>query len=415
MNRIIRYISTVKSRPSAGLRAAGSIMAVCVAGFVALTLWGCQRKELQVQEYMAVVSIDNGVGTKGMLPDDENTPQINDIAIFAFREDDLVGYLYESGLAQSRKTVFPMTLIRGGDIEFYVIANSAPGFFKVVSGNAQGDNNVGTVLSKTSTANPPSYKKSDIKGFRVEINNREIEGYWYAPMANLATKENGSENRTFNVSSGTGYTRIPVEVSRAVSKVKMCFVRPSKVQGLQINDEYYKIKNIDLYQKVNQTKLSDGQPEEAYYGQNHQRYNIYNIETNPTGNGSIDENGNTNGTISKVFEYDANGDVPSEYYNSEVAEMRELFQAFGQLYAFPDMYGGNNTSGNEPSQDSDKVSYVEVSYQEGNVNRDRKIYLPTFERNTQVNIWCVLKSSGFDILYTVSDWDEMEIEVPGFK
>lgn len=415
MNRIIRYISTVKSRPSAGLRAAGSIMAVCVAGFVALTLWGCQRKELQVQEYMAVVSIDNGVvGTKGMLPDDENTPQIDDIAIFAFSRDSLVGYLYESGLAQSRKTVFPMTLIRGGDIEFYVIANSATGFFKVVSGDDPGDD-VGTVLSRTSTANPPSYTKDDIQSFRVEIGNRDLGEFWYAPMANLATKENGSENRTFNVSSGTGYTKIPVEVSRAVSKVKMCFVRPSKVDSFTISDQHYKIKNIDLFQKVNQTKLSDGQPVKAYYGQNYQKFNIYNPETNPTGNGSIDENGNDEGTISKVFVYDANGDVPSEYYNSEVAEMRELFQAFGQSYAFPDMYGGNNTSGNEPSQDSDKVSYVQVSYLEGNNEHERKIFLPTFERNTQVNIWCVLSSSGFDILYTVSDWDEMEIEVPGFK
>lgn len=379
MNRIIRYISTVKSRPSAGLRAAGSIMAVCVAGFVALTLWGCQRKELQVQEYMAVVSIDNGVGTKGMLPDDENTPQINDIAIFAFsEEDDLVGYLYESELAQSRKTVFPMTLIRGGNIEFYVIANSAPGFFKVVSGDDSRDD-VGTVLSRTSTANPPSYTKDDIQSFRVEIGNRDFGKFWYAPMANLATKENGSENRTFNVSSGTGYTKIPVEVSRAVSKVEV-YLQDNDSENWSFNNC---IQELNLESRgVYPTNMLDVEIQQG---------------------------------IELKFECTQKGQYNYDPYGDNT-QYREIdYTKIWEYYIFPNTSGGN-LAGNLIDGNEDACTILEIKYIYNGKNQNKKVYLPPCSRNECIRVWCNLgNDEDLSFTYTVSNWVFMEIDVPSFN
>lgn len=405
MNRIIRYISTVKSRPSAGLRAAGSIMAVCVAGFVALTLWGCQRKELQVQEYMAVVSIIDGSSTKS-IPED-SAPQINDIAIFAFSGDTLVGYIYESDLAGSGKTIFPMTLTKGGIIDFYVVANSEPGFFKVVDQN-------GTEVrwSSSSTVNPPAgvtpeyLEKCTVK---FSENTPSESDIWYAPMSNLPVSSNG--NRRFNV-DGEGLTSISIDLTRAVSKVKIWFRAKNNLNPINPSEPsrgryYYRIDNISLTMPVADSPLFVEKYSNIISGDPKKESDIFS-----------QENFQMN---FPVYSEGAGGFYYDEPYFIKIAE----------YYVLPNSIGGDQVGDLFNNGDSSKSTKLDVkwSYIEANnpggvdwnwtdqYSKTKTIFLPSAPRNYVINVWCDFTDDvDRSFTYTVVDWDEtITVDVPDFE
>lgn len=447
MNRIIRYISTVKSRPSAGLRAAGSIMAVCVAGFVALTLWGCQRKELQVQEYMAVVSIIDGSSTKNIPKD--SVPQINDIAIFAFSGDVLVGYIYESDLAGSGKTIFPMTLTKGGIIDFYVVANSEPGFFKVVDQNDDVVN-----WSGTSTVNPPTVTPDYLEACKVKLEDRTASGPWYAPMTNLPGA--GGGNRTFDVD---GMTRIPIDLTRAVSKVEVWFrTRGDMVPEDQTtvtddwirdnnpsSDEYRPPSSFSLYYSIDDLSLKIPVESAGIYEEvvDHtvDNNNVWQ-ENEP---GPFDYIRSNSGQIFPPYETDP---LPSNFYSDE------YFVHIWTCYIFPNTFGGNMAGESLDWEDKSTLLSVEYSqWQQNGVYEEsgrefiesgdgyfkfkfnwkwestgdpiqqeltqkvKQIYLPPIERNTSVRVWCPLgDDTDRSFTYTVVDWDEtVTVNVPDFN
>lgn len=454
MNRIIRYISTVKSRPSAGLRAAGSIMAVCVAGFVALTLWGCQRKELQVQEYMAVVSIIDGSSTKSIPEDsipEDSDPQINDIAIFAFSGDVLVGYIYESDLAGSGKTIFPMTLTKGGIIDFYVVANSEPGFFKVV------DQKDGVVnWSGTSTVNPPTNVTPDyLEACKVKLGDRTASGPWYAPMTNLPGA--GGGNRTFDVD---GMTRIPIDLTRAVSKVEVWFrTRGDMVPEDQTTEtdwipdenpssDNYRPASLFLYYSIDTLSLKIPVESAGIYEEmvDHTADNNNSWQENERG--PFDYIHSYNGQMFPQYEPDQ---LPSNFYSDK------YFVHIWTCYIFPNTFGGN-MAGESPDQE-DKSTLLSVKYsqwqhngvyqlskrekigtqwwpderynfrfywewertgdpiQQEQTKKVKQIYLPPIERNTSVRVWCPLgDDTDRSFTYTVVDWDEtVTVNVPDFN
>ena len=456
MNRIIRYISTVKSRPSAGLRAAGSIMAVCVAGFVALTLWGCQRKELQVQEYMAVVSIVDGSSTKSIRIPEDSDPQINDIAIFAFSEGVLVGYIYESDLAGSGKTIFPMTLTKGGIIDFYVVANSEPGFFKVVD-----DSGTEVDWSGFSTVNPPASVTPDyLEACKVTLGDRNVTGPWYAPMTNLPGA--GGGNRTFDVD---GMTRIPIDLTRAVSKVEVWFrtlgdtePEDQTTETEWINNDnpssedyppekptlsiYYSIDKLSLKIPVDSVGIYEEVVDHAAEG------NMW--EENELGPFNyINSNG---GDMFPPYKKDQ---IPQNFYSDE------YFVHIWTCYIFPNTFGGNMAG--ESSDEDGKSTLLSVDYsqweqsgvyreskkevfdheynifsghqyrvrfywewgrtddeppvQQEQTKVEKQIYLPPIERNTSVRVWCPLgDDTDRSFTYTVVDWDEtVTVNVPDFN
>lgn len=406
MNRIIRYISTVKSRPSAGLRAAGSIMAVCVAGFVALTLWGCQRKELQVQEYMAVVSIIDGSSTKS-IPED-SAPQINDIAIFAFSGDVLVGYIYESDLAGSGKTIFPMTLTKGGIIDFYVVANSEPGFFKVVdSCGITVDWTVTSTVDSPEGVTPEYLESCKVKFSENTLSENDT---WYAPMSNLPVTSNG--NRSFNV-DGEGLTSISIDLTRAVSKVKIWFraknnlnqYNPSRPED---GSYYYRIDKISLTMPIADSPLFV----EEY--------------------GSISEKPKIESEtfLETIFQenFPEYLDGAGDFYYDE-----PYFKKIAEYYVLPNSIGGDQTGDLFNDGDENKstklgvnYSYIEAyssgwfnqTWNWGNpTNHNKTIFLPSAPRNYVINVWCDFTDDvDRSFTYTVVDWDEtITVDVPDFE
>lgn len=433
-------------RPAAGRRLPACALVLCIASFLLST--SCQRKEILMPEYNAVVTILDGSSTRA-IPEDSD-PQINDIAIFAFSGQDLVGYIYESGLAASGKTIFPMTLTKGGSIDFYVIANSEPGFFKVV------DQNDGVVnWSGTSTVNPPTNVTPDyLEACKVKLGDRNASdsGPWYAPMTNLPGA--GGGNRTFDVD---GMTRIPIELTRAVSKVEVWFrtrgdqtkepestvsrdfSRPQNNPQSQApkpvdTRRYYSIEGMSLSipVKASGLVLEDivyyAAPDGPFVVENTERYYY----------------GNTFGTGFPDYDPD---ELPDNFYSED------YFYRIWEYYIFPNLYGGN-TAGESTGSDTENCTSIVVDYafwqEEGQYVYNDKwessgwgwnttyiyyydweskfvkdeysigtktIYLPPVERNTCINVWCALNDdTDRSFTYTVSDWDEtVTVNVPDFN
>ena len=367
---------------------------------VGLMLGSCQRdKNLQEnEECTAVVHIETGSPeTKAV-----NDSEINSIAIFAFAGDALIGYVYETGLTDSGKNNFPITLTQAGAIDFFVIANPDPGFYCIVDGN-----NDGMDLSGTGTINPPEgITPAYLQLCRVKINNSQTDD-GYIPMTNMPLRAGSSENRRFNITPGqTGSQYINILVTRTVSKVKMLFIR---------NDDYpdnqYRIKKITLKEKIQLAHLLDGNPVASNYQEQPVESIIY--------------LNNDGATINREFHINDDGSVPAALYINE-----ELYQSFGEYYLFPNIFGGNNNTGLPVSNQNDPDFYnatiISVTYEKRTdsgyypqyetVNND--IYIRAFSRNTCITMWCVMGADGIDrtFTYTVADWDEtVNIEVPGFN
>lgn len=436
-------------RPAAGRRLPACALVLCIASFLLST--SCQRKEILMPEYNAVVTILDGSSTRA-IPEDSD-PQINDIAIFAFSGNDLVGYIYESGLAASGKTIFPMTLTKGGAIDFYVIANSEPGFFKVV------DQNDGVVnWSGTSTVNPPTnVTPADLEAYKVKLgDDRTAADRWYAPMTNLPGA--GGGNRTFDVD---GMTRIPIELTRAVSKVEVWFrtlgdtepedqtTETGWIDENPSSDSYRpNTSSFSLYYSIDKLSLkipvaSVGMYEEVV---DHTADNADPWQENAQG--PFDYIHNNNGRIFTPYEKDP---LPSNFYSDE------YFVHIWTCYIFPNTFGGNMAGESPDPEDKSTLLSVEYSqwqqngaYQESgreiigtqgwldkqykfrfywewertddpipqeSTKTVKQIYLPPIERNTSVRVWCPLgDDTDRSFTYTVVDWDEtVTVNVPDFN
>lgn len=435
-------------RPASGRTLSACALVLCIALLAA----SCQRKEILMPEYNAVVTILDGSSTRTILEDID--PQINDIAIFAFSGQELVGYIYESGLAASGKTIFPMTLTKGGSIDFYVIANSEPGFFKVV---AQNGNDVN--WSGTSTVNPPTDVTPEyLETCRITLQDRNAAGRWYVPMTNLPGSS--GENMTFDVD---GMTRIPIELTRAVSKVEVWFrtlgdtvpedqttetdwIGADNPPSDQYRPEtsplsvYYSIDNLSLKIPVESVGIY-----EEVVDHTADNNNLWQ-ENKP---GPFDYIHSNNGQMFPSYEKDP---LPSNFYSDE------YFVHIWTCYIFPNTFGGNMAGESPDREDKSTLLSVEYSqWQQGGVyqesgreiidrrwnNRrqeyrfkfnwewertgdpkqqeltktEKQIYLPPIERNTSVRVWCPLgDDTDRSFTYTVVDWDEtVTVNVPDFN
>lgn len=429
-----KLLHTVR-RPATGRTLSACALVLCIA-----LLASCQRKEILMPEYNAVVTILDGSSTR-TIPGDR---QINDIAIFAFSEQELVGYIYESGLAASGKTIFPMTLTKGGAIDFYVIANSEPGFFKVVY-----DSGVEVNWSSFSTVNPPAdVAPDDLEACKVTLGDRNAAGPWYAPMTNLPGA--GGGNRTFDVD---GMTRIPIELTRAVSKVEVWFrtlgdvIRDDPENGdvkmttsknpptIQLSS-YYCIDGIKFSMPVKSAGIYSEVPsssDQDYDSNNPEEKNIhesFNYETAGKPNGF------------QLYDPD---DIPDNFYSEN------YFYKIWTYYIFPNMFGGNG-AGVVPDGDQEDLQFstkLTVAYshkqKDGEYKylreewwgwdklyywsweikppkyieevKEKDIYLPACERNQAIRVWCALNDEiDRSFTYTVVDWDEtVTVNVPDFN
>lgn len=369
---------------------------VAVATTAMLLLSSCQKTRTAVQgEYGVSIMIDSGSPDTKAIADEA----IESIVIYAFSGVNLVGYHYQDNLAAGTNT-FPMTISASGPVDFYVIANPNPNFFWIVEPN--GENSTSSV---NFTANPPQgITPATLQSYRVALNpdsnTKPTDGNpWYVPMTNLSD-ESGVANRRFYIAPEAQNLVIPIRVTRAVSKVKMLFVRPATYEDnrTSLPIGYYRVNSITLNQYVNQTPLFEGLSETS---SEVKQTTIYHKNSNTTANGTIEQN--ESGYIDSTFSY-INGSVPSWCYDGS-SEGR--FQSFGEFYIFPNIFGGTST----------RATQVTINYYEGrNGDIVKTINLPVIERNNEVRVWCVLAGADFDIIFIVADWDEeVTVDVPAFE
>lgn len=384
-------------------------------------LFSCQRDEdLRADEdCTAVVYIDTDTpATKAI-----NDSDISSIAIFVFNDNDaLVGYLYEDNLTTSSERTFPMTLAESGALDFYVIANSEPGFYRLVDED-------GEVLHLSGTLDdlPEGITPDRLWNSRVERHQgTSAQGDWFIPMNNLPGS--GLINFRFTVRS-QGTTYIPIELSRAVSKIEVWFrsndhtatpptLYESPQQGVNYNPRsYYSIETLNLSMPVTSARTYTGTPE-------------YGTRVTASQNGPFNYQ-NVGGFGSGFPDYDPDY-IPNNFYSGD------YFAKIWEFYIFPNMYGGNS-AGEAPGSSTDNYTILDLSYyltleqgyyqrqwgyyvwnSEGFIkqsNESKIIYLPACERNSNIRVWCALNDdTDRSFTYTVSDWDEtVTVNVPDFE
>ena len=354
----------------------------------------CRRAPAPLPDDFGVtVLIDNPSSSDGTKAIADN--EINSIAIFAFSGSELVGYVYESGL--TGKTTFPMTLKASGAIDFYAIANPVPGYFRIVDADGK--------LVDFSAANPPKYDGTSIRDWRVEIDQGEkAQGAWYAPMSNLSGA--GGTNRRYTIDPDDNWTVIPLELTRAVSKIEVWFRAKNYLNQWNPSQTgygyyYYKLDEISLSSPVLYTPLySSG------YGENGGKQDL------------VDENLD-NSIFQRNFE--TFSDTGGENYYSD-----KFFINFRTYYILPNSKGGDQNGNLFEGVSSDdctilkvKQSYMVVSGSNWTAAeiKEKSIYIPSFPRNHVINVWCDLTDDiDRSFTYTVVDWDEtVEVNVPDFE
>ena len=396
----------------------------------------CRRAPAPLPDDFGVtVLIDNPSSSDGTKAIADN--EINSIAIFAFSavSGELAGYVYESEL--TGKTTFPMTLKASGAIDFYAIANPDPGYFRIVDAN-------GNLVNLRSAANPPEYDGTDIQNWRVEINDASSRpgeaAPWYAPMTNLPGA--GGTNRRYTIDPDDNWTVIPLELTRAVSKIEVWFRSNDNYteppSGLRSEPDESDIKRRFFY-SIDGMKLIMPVASSDLYGTS-QSSASDNYEVDVKYEGQNEKYGYSYITIRNGIGFESMQEgVYSEKY----------FEHIWSYYIFPNMFGGN-TAGENVGSEEDVKNYttLKINYsrweEDGNYveedvgwfrkeynwsviyepqddefpeKSEKTIYLPACERNTVVKVWINLNdNTDRSFTYTVVDWDEtVEVNVPDFE
>ena len=270
------------------------------------------------------------------------------------------------------------------------------------------------------------------------------QGDWFIPMNNLPGS--GLINFRFTVRS-QGTTYIPIELSRAVSKIEVWFRSndqttepPKRESSSKLNlvpgqdydlRSYYSINRLQLTMPVNSIGTYD---DDLTYSDS------------PA---SVSKDGplnylNVGGFGSGFPDYDPD-DIPNNFYSGD------YFAKIWEFYIFPNLYGGNSagelTGGSsetncttldidyflseENGSYNEKVSttgwgpwqettytytWVSNGYTDGST-QNKKVILPACERNSNIRVWCALNDdTDRSFTYTVSDWDEtVTVNVPDFE
>lgn len=405
------------------LHKATTLLLTAAAALSLCLLTGCNREDLpETGKYNVSVQLD----TKTIDPS-----EVGSIVIYAFADTDgsgnekLVGYLKETVSDTDTDGIFNMTLwSRGEDgyVDFYVLLNYDSEGFKIC------DTNGAEVDFDAQT-----YSPHDIQSWTVlrrnPVNVPSDVSDWKVPMSNLEnTQPTGGSpesNRSFYLEDIKGWQVIPIEVTRAVSKVEVWFWSNDLLTGDHPNDQAYYYNSIvsqSLIDPIIETENIFGVEDVNTAGQpilisNNSRYNAHNDDARDN------------------LEL-GSGEYFPQYIEGTYFYSSDYFKLIWEQYIMPNtLFGGDEfgeIEGNESSnhtsltigyeyyiQTRSGSSWLGYSYtwpDEPTSNNTSTIYLPKSPRNTKVVVWCGLgKDVDPSFNYLVVEWDEtVTIEVPEF-
>lgn len=381
------------------LHKATTLLLTAAAAISLCLLTGCNREDLPETGKYNTMIVLRGDGTKAL-----DREEAESIVIYAFSSgtDNLVGYLYEDNI--NGRDIFPMNLTAGGEIDFYVILNPKCNGFEII------DNDQPVEFDSHEGITPDSIQNWKLRRTGLEPGEA-------VPMSNLENQVDGyhnptgESNRTFEVvANRNSWQEIPIQVTRAVSKVEVWFWANDNWTNQPYN--YSSIDSQVLTDPVSESMVFDGKiTDDSSTG-----------KTEKSNNNSYHTNGTQGNLNNEKFKKYEEGTL---FYNED------YFKLIWEQYILPNtLYGGDNMGqSTEPGENCTtlKIDYT-YHYQEPRWSisgtryewqeepQDKTIYLPASSRNTIINVWCALRDdTDRSFTYQVVDWDEsVTVDIPDF-
>ena len=382
------------------LHKATTLLLTAAAALSLCLLTGCNREDLPETGKYNTMIVLRGDGTKALDPEEAKS-----IVIYAFSSgtDNLVGYLYENNI--NGRDIFPMNLTAGGEIDFYVILNPVCNGFEIIDEKNKAvtfDSHEGKTAE--TIKNWKLKRTKDTPGKAVPMSNLEdqVDGY-HNPT--------GKSNRTFEVvANRNSWQEIPIQVTRAVSKVEVWFWANDNWTNRPYN--YSSIDSQVLTDPVGESMVFDG--------------NI----TNYSLTGETKENNNsyhTNGTQGNL-----NDEKFKKYEEGTLFYNEDYFKLIWEQYILPNtLYGGDNMGQLTESGATCTTLKIDYTYHYEEPHwsilgtryewrkeqlENKTIYLPASSRNTIIKVWCALRDdTDRSFTYQVVDWDEsVTVDIPDF-
>ena len=211
----------MNNKASSILQNAMALLLTVSAALCLCLLTGCSHEELPETGKYNTMIVLRGDGTKALDPDEAQS-----IVIYAFSSDnDLVGYLYEDSI--NGRDIFPMNLTAGGEIDFYVILNPVCDGFEIFD-----EKNEAVTFASHEGITPETIKNWKLRRATDGTPGKAV------PMSNLEKQVDGDHNPTSKsnrrfevVANRNSWQEIPIQVTRAVSKVEVWFWANDKFQS----------------------------------------------------------------------------------------------------------------------------------------------------------------------------------------
>lgn len=375
----------MNNKASSILQNAMALLLTASAALCLYLLTGCSHEELPETGKYNTMIVLRGDGTKAL---DRDEAQSIVIYAFSHNTNDLVGYLYEADI--NGRDIFPMNLTAGGEIDFYVILNPVCSGFEIID-----ENNKAVTFGSHEGKTPETIKNWKLRRTTDGTPGKAV------PMSNLEEQVDGNHNptsksnRTFEVvANRNSWQEIPIQVTRAVSKVEVWFWAnddlPESNTGFNQNHQYTAINNMILTDPVNITEVFLPQGENAD--------DYIDAENPKRATNDTTYNGLTGGRFKP--------------YTSGAFYSEEYFRLIWEQYILPNTFDGTTKL---------DVSYAHYSWDgwfgdwKKDYEKNKTIELPYGPRNTKIIVWCQLNDNiDRSFTYEVVDWDEETIDIPAF-
>ena len=389
------------------LHKATTLLLTAAAALSLCLLTGCSHEEPHETGKYNTMIVLRGDGTKALDPYEAKS-----IVIYAFSSgtDNLVGYLYENSI--NGRDIFPMNLTAGGEIDFYVILNPVCDGFEIID-----EKNKAVTFDSHEGITPDSIQNWKLRRTGLEPDEA-------VPMSNLKNqvdgnnKPTGKSNRTFKVvANRNSWQEIPIQVTRAVSKVEVWFwANDNLPEGNNFNYEHYytAINEMALKDPIYSTEIfqPQGTDENDYILDG----NVFNAKDNKGHDG-----------LRERFKPYTTGEFYSDNY----------FRLIWEQYILPNTFFGGEwngepaTSDGEPATSDGDYTTLSIKYTHYDnyhntgwpgyhytwdaETKDKVISLPESPRNTKIIVWCQLNdNTDRSFTYEVVDWDEVTVDIPAF-
>ena len=320
---------------------------------------------------------------------DATDNDIHQLRVYAFNADgEKVGYAEADNL--KGQNYIPITLSKGGDINFYVIANDNFGPRPTIGTKPVTD---WTSLSKT-----------DLESLKFDLS--EFGGWsatddFVSPMSNNLKDEFGNDLENNNAYSDTVTvtkpTVIPVTVQHVLGRLRLMLNKDASAKDVTI-----KVTKAVVYHRPDAFKL--------YFAEN-EKNQIDDI---------ITFTNNAESPLKEQLIVDTKPlvDKPDDGYTT-IARTYLAPNQYGS--SDPDTYTAQKTDGTTSSNGLNEAYRldltVEFAYSTDTLETNYTVYLPRVPRNTSIDVQGTFKGTVVKPEFNVMTeaWEEKEMNIPAFQ